>query len=227
MGRQTGVFLNTIGMFVSSPAPGLRTWKISLLVSLAAHLVVLVVICRRPPAIFVSPSLIAKGDFGKVTLIYSPSGPATPKMKTRRTQDSLTFLKSPRFAPRNTGSRTPQKEPARPQPEATTSVRAGAPYGSVFEGPASGPDVRPAIPTVFPDPPVSRSEAPAGVEGDIVVEITIDESGVVVETKLLKGIGYGIEDKVIATLRNWRFRPATKDGAPIPSKQDYRFHFPS
>jgi TonB family protein len=65
------------------------------------------------------------------------------------------------------------------------------------------------------------------VQGDVIVEITIDTAGTVVETKLLQAFGYGIEDKVIAAVQRWRFRPATKDGTPIPSKQDVHFHFPS
>jgi hypothetical protein len=32
---------------------------------------------------------------------------------------------------------------------------------------------------------------------------------------------------VMATLRNWQFRPATMDGVPVVSKHDVHFHFPS
>jgi hypothetical protein len=49
----------------------------------------------------------------------------------------------------------------------------------------------------------------------------------VVESKLLKTIGYGIDQKVLATLQNWHFTPATQDGVAIPSQQDVYFHFPS
>ena len=61
----------------------------------------------------------------------------------------------------------------------------------------------------------------------MVVEVTIDAQGNVTETKVLQPFGYGIEDKVLAVLRNWRFRQATMDGVPIPSQQDVYFHFPS
>jgi len=63
--------------------------------------------------------------------------------------------------------------------------------------------------------------------GDVIVEITIDILGNVVGTKLLQGIGYGVDDVVLATVQKWRFRPATEDGAAIPSQQDVHFHFPS
>jgi protein TonB len=65
------------------------------------------------------------------------------------------------------------------------------------------------------------------LEGDVVVEVTIDERGEVTAAKLLQGIGRGIEDKVIAVVRTWKFRPATEDGMPIASRQDVRFHYPS
>ncbi len=85
--------------------------------------------------------------------------------------------------------------------------------------------MRPAIETTLLDPPVSRSEIPPGTEGDVVVEITIDEQGNVIEVRLLKGLGRGIDEKILATVRNWHYRPATKDGVPIPSKNDHYWHF--
>ncbi len=85
----------------------------------------------------------------------------------------------------------------------------------------------PALPEVFPDPPVSRSDIPAGVQGDVIVEVTIDEQGNVVQTKLLQGIGYGIEQKVLSVLPRWHFRPASKDGVTIASQHIVYFHYPS
>jgi TonB family protein len=102
----------------------------------------------------------------------------------------------------------------------------GSPYGSMLEG-AVGSEVRPALPEIFPDPEVDRRSLPADVQGDVIVEITIDERGNVVEERLLSGVDHGVDDKVIAALKNWHFRPATADGVPIPSKQDVHFHFPS
>ena len=61
----------------------------------------------------------------------------------------------------------------------------------------------------------------------MIVEVTIDEQGNVVETKLIRGIGYGIEDRVLATLRQWHFRPASKDGVTIASQHIVTFHYPS
>jgi TonB family protein len=107
------------------------------------------------------------------------------------------------------------------------TVRAGKEYGSLSDGPELGSEVRPALPYIFPDPPIAASDLPAGVKGKVVVEITIDELGNVIETKLLQGLHPDVDRKVIATLKQWRFRPATRDGRAIASKQDALFNYPS
>ena len=61
----------------------------------------------------------------------------------------------------------------------------------------------------------------------MIVEISIDAQGIVVAERLLQGLGHGVDERVIAVLRDWRYRPATRNGVPIPSKYDVHFHFPS
>jgi protein TonB len=61
----------------------------------------------------------------------------------------------------------------------------------------------------------------------VIVEITIDAQGIVVAERLLQGLGHGVDERVIAVLRDWRYHPATRNGVPIPSKYDVHFHFPS
>ncbi len=107
------------------------------------------------------------------------------------------------------------------------AARAGQPFGTVLEGPLSGHDIRPALPVLFPDPVIARSEIPSDLEGTVIVEVTIDNVGNVVATKILKRVGHGIDEKVEAAVRNWRFNPAIMDGRPIASQQDVVYHFPS
>jgi TonB family protein len=127
-----------------------------------------------------------------------------------------------------------KRERSRPAPvnlhngdSADQYARAGSRYGTLAVGPIDGREVRPALPVVFPDPPVSRAELPPGLQGDVIVEVTIDINGKVIETRLLQTIGNGIDEKVVATLQSWHFTPATLDGVPVVSKHDVHFHFPS
>ena len=96
-----------------------------------------------------------------------------------------------------------------------------------MEGLTEGDEIKPGFAITFTDPRVARWELPSGVQGDVIVELTIDVQGNVVEEKLLQGMGHGIDERVIATLRDWRFRPATRNGVAIPFKYDAHFHFPS
>jgi TonB family protein len=80
---------------------------------------------------------------------------------------------------------------------------------------------------IFPDPSIYPGQLPQGLQGDVIVEVTIDEHGTVTETKIVQSLQSDIDDKVIATLKNWHFKPASVDGVAISSRQDVHFHFPS
>ena len=187
------------------------------LISIASHCVILLLVLRSPKAIFVKPSSTQYGKHGTTTqLVYLPrSAPDSVDVAPDSPPKKLLFPK-PRSKARPIEAAAQQ-----------TPTPAGSPSGSLFSGPLTGHEVRPAFPIVFPDPVVSRSEIPSGIAGDVIIEVTIDERGIVTATKVLQPFGYGIEDKVLAVVRNWKFTPATMDGVAIPSQQDVHFHFPS
>src|SRR5206468_4368156 len=108
-----------------------------------------------------------------------------------------------------------------PQPP-TESARAGSPDGSLAQGPVTGVEANPALPLVFPDPSIYPWQLPKGLQGDVIVEVTIDEHGSVTETKVVQSLQSDIDEKVIATLKNWHFRPASVDGVAISSRQEDR-----
>ena len=198
-------------------------------VSVGAHLVLLSIIAfHGPKVIELIPESLAYGDSAhSYKLVYLPSGadddPDTAK---------LHFPSSAAKPKPHRQLHTPQ--PA-PEPQPTTTVaeagdhnsRAGSPLGTMIDGPITGHEVHVAYPTVFPNPPVDRAALPHDLVGDVVIEVTIDSEGNVVETKIVQAIGHGIDEKVEATLRRWHFQPATLDGAPVASKHDVHFHFPS
>ena len=51
--------------------------------------------------------------------------------------------------------------------------------------------------------------------GDVVLEIVVRRDGSVGEVKLLHGLGYGLDDRAIAAVRQWRFAPAERLGVPV------------
>lgn len=208
--------------------PARKVWPMALGASFALHIAALLLMMHRP-AVTVLPSEVALGtrySSGSVTYL-APLGrelartTAPPELRKK----SLIPPAAPRPRPVDR-SRELAKATAPDAP--TETAHAGSPWGSHVPGsPLTGPEIMPALPQVFPDPPVSRADIPAGVEGDVIVEVTIDAQGNVVETKLLKGIGYGVEEKVIAVLQRWHFRPAMQNGVTIASQHIVHFHYPS
>jgi len=207
-----------------------RRWSLG--ASTAAHLLALVVLLRQPAPVFIRPQAVVAGAGGtSVTALYLPydfgahSDPATEA----RVSLSLSRSKSKALGrKRNVNLQKAPLKAEQSQPGDTLqSARAGSAYGSLPEGPSDGSEIRPALPVTFVNPEVLRSELPPGVQGDVVVEVTIDARGNIVEKRILQRIGYGIDEKVLAALEGWRFTPATQDGVPIPSQHDIHFHFPN
>jgi TonB family protein len=193
--------------------------KGAILSSVVIHCAVLGALVWAYRPVFIKSSSVAFGNHG---LGASPT--ITYLANSGEAQSLPAILKAPRAKPHRKLKTAKQEK--MPAVEAQVeSSRAGSSYGSMSAISTSGYEARPAFPITFPDPP--RSEIPQGITGDVVVEVTIDTQGNVAETKILESLGNGIDDKVLATLRNWRFTPATMNGVAIASRQDVHFHFPS
>jgi protein TonB len=203
-----------------------RGWSFSITLSLVIHGLVLAVVCWPAAPVFVKPVSLAHGEGGNSTpvsvVLYVPNDlqlaasskppllslPASTKKKVQKTRIR---------------KRTNVLEEEKP----ANSAEAGSELGSAYDGSTTGDEVKPALPVVLQDLKIHGSELPDGVHGDVIVEITIDAEGKVVDEKLLQGLGHGVDERVIAAVRDQRYRPATRNGVPIPSKRDVHFHFPS
>src|SRR5271165_5541317 len=218
-------------MFTELQRPEHKRWNASVLTSLGIHCTVLLFLIHRAAPVFVTPSDVDQGilgSSGSLSIVYlAPVG----LERTNSTQEELRL--SPRAAlvstpkPPKAQSKASKTDQPTQQNAPEQTARGGSPWGHVPGSPITGDEVVPALPEVFPDPPVARADLPAGVEGDVIVEVTIDAQGNVVETKLLQGIGYGIEQKVLAVLQHWHFRPAMRDGVTIASQHIVHFHYPA
>jgi TonB family protein len=213
---------------LQSTSSGFRR-KRAVEVSVAAHLALLaVIVFHNPRIIDLQPAWLAYGD-GAHTLIYLPPGnDATPPDAAK-----LQFPR-PLSKPRPKPQSVPPKPAPEPQPVTVAdaeagdhNAHAGSALGTMIDGPITGHEVHVAYPTVYPDPPVNRAELPRDLVGDVVIEVTIDSDGNVVETRIVQSIGHGIDEKIEATLRRWHYQPATLDGTRVASRHDVHFHFPS
>ena len=201
-----------------------------MLVSFALQVGVLVVILYPRTAEFVTASDVQLGiphSLGSQSIVYlAPAGPEQTRSSPQQPKLTLRAKLAPKPAP-------PKPEPKRQEDAAETApdapevtARGGSPFGRLPGSPLTGDEVTPAFPDVYPDPPISRDDLPNGIQGDVIVEVTIDPQGNVVRTRLLQGIGYGIEEKVLEVLQRWHFHPASRFGTNIASQHIVHFHYP-
>ena len=54
-----------------------------------------------------------------------------------------------------------------------------------------------------------------GITGDVLLEIVVRRDGAVGEIRLLQGLGAGLDQRAVAAVRQWRFAPARRQGAPV------------
>jgi TonB family protein len=209
----------------------------ALTASLAIHAVLLIALFRGRSPIFVAPSSVLGGANGtSVTHLYWATGWDAAESRTlgsasRSRSASEAHLARQRAQEAKSAQRyerqgieVAEKHEA-PESAANPAPSAGSPYGSLPEGVDAGHEIRPALPSVTSEPLVSADDLRGGVEGNVVIEITIDEAGNIVSKTVMQSLGPVIDAKVLAALENWHFRPATRDGVPIPSRQDVVYHF--
>jgi|HubBroStandDraft_5_1064220.scaffolds.fasta_scaffold139800_1 protein TonB len=227
--RPNGVAFNNSGQpMFTQLTPAIQRKPATILgSSVAVHLLFLAWVLHSPEPIFVSPSSVMQGVHGAgLQYLYFPGRAEVSEQPPQ--QAHLTW----RHPAKN--AKKPNKQPPVSKVESETEIvaalapnerPAGSPYGSLYYGKATGPEVRPALPIVALDPAIG-SDLSNGIVGDVVVEVTIDEQGKITELKVVQSLSQPIDQLVLAAVSRWQFLPATRNGTPIASKQDVYYHFP-
>jgi hypothetical protein len=223
-----------------SPATA-RRQRWLLLGSIAFHGAILAFLLHEPEAVLLNPVSVVLGHNGtSVTRLYWPT--KSPDKSKHSSSDSASErYRHQRFGPQSLIFNPPQvaqfRKPLSVAPTekhdnsssqtlsaAGHGIQAGLPYGTLHSGQLYGDELRPALPVETSDPVVYPWQLPE-TAGNEVIEITIDERGEIVKKTVLQSLGADIDDKCLAALDNWHFHPATRNGSPIPSKQDAIFPF--
>ncbi len=84
----------------------------------------------------------------------------------------------------------------------------GGPYrpGSGIEPPRLLREVRPEYTEA------ARREA---IEGDVLLEVIVLADGSVGEARVVRGLGFGLDERALRAMRQWRFHPARRRGMPV------------
>lgn len=88
--------------------------------------------------------------------------------------------------------------------------------------PPGGSDTQPEVASEvkLPYPPEAKANE---VEGTVVLRVTVDEDGNVTDVKVIKGLGYGLDEASVAAMRKFKFKPAMKDGEAVGTSITYNY----
>ena len=65
----------------------------------------------------------------------------------------------------------------------------------------------------------------AAVEGDVILQASISETGRVTGVEVLQGLSEGLDRAAVDAVEDWRFRPARRQGQPVAFDHVLTFRF--
>jgi TonB family protein len=79
-----------------------------------------------------------------------------------------------------------------------------------------GPGVVAPRALVSPDPEYAEEARRAKYQGVVLVGGTVEPDGTFSDLCIEQAVGHGLDERAIQAVKTWKFKPATKDGQPIP-----------
>jgi TonB family protein len=89
----------------------------------------------------------------------------------------------------------------------------------------AGGDVRPPAPFARIRPAYTEEAARAEAEATVDALVEIDAAGEVTKVEIVRWAGFGLDESVADAVLRAHFRPAERDGAPVPSRVLLRYNF--
>jgi len=77
----------------------------------------------------------------------------------------------------------------------------------------------------FVQAPYPVAAQAAGVEGEVLLLIELDELGGVTYVEVLQGIGHGLDEAAVEAARQFRFTPAVDETGPVPVAMEFAYGF--
>jgi len=88
-----------------------------------------------------------------------------------------------------------------------------------------GKNVTPPVPIHKVEPEYSKEAASAKFEGTVVVGVEIWPDGLAHNARITKGLGMGLDEKALEALKQWKFKPGSKDGKPVKVQASIEMNF--
>jgi TonB family protein len=66
-----------------------------------------------------------------------------------------------------------------------------------------------------PNPDYTDPAREVKLNGTLLLDVTVSTEGRAIDSRVARGLPFGLNESAIRTMRDWQFRPATREGQPI------------
>ena len=130
---------------------------------------------------------------------------------------TLIIAAAPAFAQSSKGEATSKISDT--APANLTDDEAFASYQRITAG------IKPPKATKSPDPEYPKIPADAEPNGVVVMLVGINTKGRVELVHVLRSSNDAFQQSAVATVKTWKFKPARKEGQPVPVQITVEMHF--
>lgn len=183
--------------------PSIGTWS-----SMAAHVLVFVLLLIAGRQTFKVRPVQTQGETH--TVLYWQATASTAHAHVERTPPKKIALHHPVKLPQ------PEAVPA-PASQVAQSASAATGTGSGSE------NTTPAFPVFSPSPHISDRSLLPSASRNVVVDVNVSAQGEVLDEKLVQGLGNGLDQVILETVKSWKFQPASTDGNAVASVAELVF----
>ena len=88
-----------------------------------------------------------------------------------------------------------------------------------------GGGVSAPVPLFTPEPEFSEEARKAKASGNVIVYLQVDEQGRPLHVRVLRGLGMGLDEKAVAAVQQYRFKPALENGHPVRVEMNVDVNF--
>ena len=75
------------------------------------------------------------------------------------------------------------------------------------------------------EPQYSEEARKARYQGTVILQAIVRKDGTVDILRVVRSLGFGLDEKAIQALKEWRFRPGMKNGLPVDVSLNIEVNF--
>jgi TonB family protein len=87
------------------------------------------------------------------------------------------------------------------------------------------PNTTPPVVIYKVDPRYTKEAIEAKLQGVVTISVVITADGIPSDLTVVRGLGLGLNEKAVECVRQWRFKPGTRNSEPIAAKAMIEINF--